>query len=170
MTKPTGRPRGRPRKPPKLEETPETAPANAEESEEVVIEERIAELEAELTGLEGPPPPLTATDIAQGAVALADKHEQRRSTTKRLLVAFKVKHLEIRRSRYEREMVPFVAAREAAGERLEELEGRRIELQEEIGKARADWGDANTRAESKAQHVRRIDREIRGLRGGGGTA
>ena len=67
-------------------------------------------------------------------------------------------------------MEPFVAAREEAGERLEELEAQRIALMEEIGRARADWGDDNTRAESKAQHIRAIDREIRELRGGGGTA
>jgi hypothetical protein len=35
-----------------------------EENEETVIEERISELEAELAALEGPPAPLTATDIA----------------------------------------------------------------------------------------------------------
>ena len=174
MTKPTGRPRGRPRKHPLPEdvagEATVSTTATVEESEETVIEERISELEAELAGLEGPPPPLTATDIAQGAVALVDKHEQRRSTIERLLVAFRVKLLEIRRARYERGMAPFVAARQAAGERLEDLKAQRIELQEEIGRARADWGDANTRAESKAQHIRAIDREIRELRGGGGTA
>ena len=170
MTKPTGRSRGRPRKNPLPEETsPQTtaagATATAEENEERVIEERIADLEAELATLEGPPPPLTATDIAQGAVALVDEHEQRRSTIERLLTAFRVKRLQIRRPRYEREMAPFVAARQGAGERLEALEAQRIALMEEIGKVRADWGDANTRTESKHQHIRYIDREIRELRG-----
>jgi hypothetical protein len=93
-----------------------------------------------------------------------DRHEQRRSTFERLLTAFKIKRLEIRRSRYERELAPLVAARQDAGERLEEIEAQRIALMEEIGKARADWGDANTRAESKAHHMRRIDREICELR------
>ena len=171
MTKATGRPRGRPRKNPLPEDAPApaTAPATAtaEDNEEGVIEERISELERELAALEGPPAPLSLTDIAQGAVALVDKHEQRRSTTERLLAAFKIKRLEIRRSRYEREMEPFIAARQAAGERLEELEAQRIALQEEIGKARADWGDANTRAISKEGHIRRLDREIRELRDGG---
>ena len=67
----------------------------------------------------------------------------------------------MRRSRYERELEPFVVAREAAGERLEELEAQRIALMEEMGKARADWGDANTRAESKAHHIRQKEREVR---------
>ena len=173
MTKPTGQPRGRSRKNP-LEKEAETTPDSTtttvdvgEENEEAVIEERIAQLERERASLEGPPAPLTLTDIAQGAVALVDKHEQRRSTTERLLAAFKIKRLEIRRSRYERELEPFIAARQAAGERLEELEAQRIALQEEIGKARADWGDANTRAISKEGHIRRLDREIRELRDGG---
>ena len=167
MSKPTGRPRGRPRKYPKPEDTTTGAAASVEENEEVVIEERILELEAELAALEGPPAPLTAVDIAQGAVALVDQHEQRRSTIERLLTAFKIKRLEMQRSRYEREMEPFIAARQAAGERLQELEAQRIALMEEMGKARADWGDANTRAESKAHHVRQIDRELRELRDGG---
>ncbi len=162
MTKPARHPRGRPRKhPPPAEDAPASTTATVEGNEEAVIEERISELEAELTPLEGPPAPLTATDIAQGAVALVDKHEQRRTTIERLLTAFKIKRLEMRRSRYERELEPFVVAREAAGERLEELEAQRIALMEEMGKARAEWGDANTRAESKAHHIRRIEREVR---------
>ena len=169
MTKPTGRPRKHPGPEEASETTVANAPtgttATAEENEETVIEERISELETELAALEGPPPPLTVTDIAQGAIALVDKHEQRRSTIERLLASFKVKLLEISRARYEREMEPFVAAREEAGERLEELEAHRIALMEGIGRARADWGDANTRAESKGQHIRCIDREIRELRG-----
>ena len=169
MTKPTGRPRGRPRKHPRPEDTTTGAAATAQENEEAIVEDRIAELEAELAALEGPPPPLTVTDIAQGAVALVDEHEQRRSTIERLLAAFKIKRIETRRTRYERELKPFVAARQSAGERLQELEAQRIALMEEIGRARADWGDANTRAESKAQHIRAIEREICELRGGGGT-
>ena len=152
------------------EEAPASTTATVEENEEQDVEERISELEAELATLEGPPPPLTATDIAQGAVALVDKHEQRLTTIERLLTAFKIKRLEMRRSRYEQEQAPFVAAREAAGERLQELEARRVALMEEIGKVRADWGDANTRAESKAHHIRAIDRELRELlRDGGRT-
>jgi len=154
MTKPTEKTRG-------------TAPAGVEENEEQVVEESISELEAELAALEGPPAPLTAVNIAQDAVALVDKHEQRRITIARLLAALKIKRLEIRRSRYVREQTPFIATREAAGERLVELETQRIALMEEIGKARADWGDANTRAESKAHHIRQIDRELRELRDGG---
>ena len=164
MTKPTGRPRGRPRKNPLPEEAPPSATATAEENEEGVIGERIADLEAELVLLEGPPPPLTAVEIAQG-VALVDEHEQRRGAIERLLAAYRIKRLEIHRNRYERELEPHAAAREAAGERLQELEAQRITLMEEIGKARADWGDANSRAESKRQHIRHIDREIRELRG-----
>ena len=157
MTKPTEKTRG-------------TAPAGVEENEEQVAEERISELEAELAALDGPPPPLSLTDIAQGAVALVDKHEQRRTTIELLLASMKIKRLEIRRGRSEREQEPFIAARQAAGERLEELEVQRIAMVEEIGKARADWGDANFRAESKGQHIRAIDREIRELRDGGRTA
>ena len=84
MTKPTGRPRGRPHKNPlpETETTPDstTTTVDVGENEEAVIEERIAQLERERASLEGPPAPLTAVDIAQGAVALVDKHEQRRST------------------------------------------------------------------------------------------
>jgi hypothetical protein len=152
MTKPTEKTRG-------------TAPAGVEENEEQVVEERISELEAELAALDGPPPPLSLTDIAQGAVALVDKHEGRRGTIEQLLAAYRIKRLEMQRSRYEREQEPFMTAREVAGERLEELEAQRIALMEEIGKARADWGDANVRAESKGQHIQAIDREIRELRG-----
>ena len=169
MTKSTGRPRGRPRKHPRPEDTATDAAHTVEENEEAVIEERISELEAELEALEGPPAPLTAVDIAQGAVALVDKHAQRRSTIERLLTAFRIKRLEMRRSRYERELEPFVTARQDAGERLVELEAQKIALMEETGKARADWGDANTRAESKVHHIRAIDREIRKLRDGGRT-
>jgi hypothetical protein len=119
MTKPTGRPRGRGRMHPCPEDAPASTTATVEENEEAVIEVRISELEAELAALEGPPAPLTATDIAQGAVTLVDKHEQRRTTIERLLTAYKIKRLEIRRSRYERALEPFIAAREAAGERLQ---------------------------------------------------
>ncbi len=168
MTNPTGRPRGRSRKNPLPEEAaPANTTATVERDEEQVIEDRISELEHELEALEGPPPPLTLTDIAQGAVALVDKHEQRRTTIERLLSAFRIKRLELRRARYEREIEPHAAAREAAGERLQELEAQRIKLQEEINQTRATWGDANTRAESKAHHIRRIDREIRELRSEG---
>ena len=170
MTKPTGRPRGRPRKHPRPEDAPATSATATVREDEEVIEERISELEAELASLEGPPPPLTATDIAQGAVALVDHHEQRRSTTQRLLNAFKAKRLEIRRSRYERELAPLLAARQDAGERLQDLEAQRVALMEEIGKVRADWGDASTRITSKESHIRRIERELRELRDGGRTA
>ena len=74
------------------EEAPAKAPAGttatAEENEEHAVERRISELEAELATLDGPPAPLTATDIAQGAVALLDVHEQRCTTAQRLLTAF----------------------------------------------------------------------------------
>ncbi len=106
MTKPAGHPRGRPRKHPRPEDAPASTMATVEGNEEAVIEERISELEAELTALEGPPAPLTATDIAQGAVALVDKHEQRHTAIEKLLSAFKIKRLEMRRSRYERELEP----------------------------------------------------------------
>jgi hypothetical protein len=150
MTKPTARAKG-------------AATATVEENEETVIEERIAELERERASLEGPPATLSLTDIAQGAVALVDRHEQRRSTVERLLAALKIKRLEIQRSRYEREREPFAAAREAAGQRLQELEAQRIALQEEIDDGRFEWSDANTRVLSIESHIRRIDREIKAL-------
>ena len=173
MTKPTGRPRGRPHKNPlpETETTPDstTTTVDVGENEEAVIEERIAQLERERASLEGPPAPLTLTDIAQGAVALVDKHEQRRSTIERLLAAYRIKRLEIQRKKYERKLEPHLATREKAGERLQELEAQRIALQEEIDKARIEWSDANTRVVSGESHVRRINREIRELEGGAGA-
>ncbi len=73
-----------------------TKTKDAAENEEAIVEQRIAELEQELASLDGPPPPLTLTDIAQGAVALVDKDEGRRKTVKRYLAALRIKRLEER--------------------------------------------------------------------------
>lgn len=154
MTKPTGRPRGRPRK----HSLPE------EGAERAAVEERIAEVEAELERLEEPPATAMATDLREPSVAILDKHERRRSTLQRLLAGLKIQLLEMERNKHERELEPHLRAREEAGQEIQRIEERECELHEEKMRARAAWGDANTRALSKERRIKETQRQIQELR------
>ena len=141
-----------------------TSSATEAENEEAIVEQRISELEAELASLDGPPPPLSLTDLAQGLVQRVDKDETRRRTIARYLSALKIKRLEMRRAKLERKLEPFREVQRTEGAKLEDLEAQRNALTEEINDARGLLGDANTRAMSLESHIRQIDREIDALR------
>jgi chromosome segregation ATPase len=136
----------------------------SEADEEAVVEKQIADLEQELTNLDGPPPPLTLTDISQGAVALVDKYETRRKTITRYLAALKIKRLELRKAGLERQLEPHREVQRTVGETLDALMTQWHALNEEISQLRGTLGDTNTRAGSIESHIRQIDREIAKLR------
>ncbi len=110
-----------------------TATVNVGENEEAIIGKRRG-AGGGASGPGWPSPSLTLTDIAQGAVALVDEHEGRRTTIDRFLAALKKRRLEIRESDLERKLEPHLEARQVAGEKLEALEEQRVALTEEIGK------------------------------------
>ena len=141
-----------------------TITKQAPENEEAIVEEQIAELEQELASLDGPPPPVTLTDLAQGLVQRVDKDETRRRTITRYLSALKIKRLEMRKASLERRLEPFREVQRAEGAKLEDLEAQINAHTEEIDAIRGLLGDANTRAMSLESHIRQIDREIDALR------
>ena len=141
-------------------------------TEDLLKEERkmdgeIERLEAERGELEAPARALTWDEIQAGAAEDLERREQRRGILPRLIVAAKVKRLELRRERYEREIEPLQKLRAEAHAKLEAVEAKRLQAVEEEEEARCEYGDAYTRIESRERRVKALDREIRELRGEG---
>ncbi len=141
-------------------------------AEDLVKEERtmdgeISRLEAERGELESPARALTWEEIQAGATEDLEKREARRGVLPRMIVAAKVKRLQIRQQRYEAEMEPFLKKREEAYESLQKATAKRLEAIEEEGAARGEYSDAHVRVTSHEQRIKEADREIRALRGEG---
>ena len=133
--------------------------------EEREMDAEISRLEAERTELESPVRVLTWEEIQAGAAEDLERREGRRGILPRLITAAKVRRLQIRRDRHEREAEPLRKLREDAHARLEAATAKRLEATEEENAARFDYSDANFRVESREERAREIEREIRALRG-----
>lgn len=133
--------------------------------EEHKMDTEIARLEAERQELESPARIPTWEEIEAGAVEDLERRERRRGILPRLIVAAKVKRLELRRERYEREAEPLRKTREEAHERLQEAARKRLEAVEAENAARYEWTDALRRIESREQRIKETNWEIRVLRG-----
>ncbi len=135
--------------------------------EEKSMDAEIEKLEAEERETNSPARALTWEEVQSGATEDLTRREARRGILPRLVVAAKVKRLQLRRERYEQEAEPFRKACEEAHERLQKATAKRLEAIEEENLARADYGGAHTRVMSREQRVKEANREIRELRGEG---
>ena len=141
-------------------------------AENLIEEERkmggeIARLQAEARELDSPARALTWDEIQAGAAEDLEKRERRRGILPRLIVAAKVKRLELRRERYEREAEPLTETRDEAGERLRAATAKRLRAVEEENAARYEYTDSQTRLDAIERRTNEIDREMRALRGEG---
>ncbi len=134
--------------------------------EEKRMDEEIGRLEAERRELEAPARVPTWDEIQTGAEDL-EKRERRRGIIGTLIVAARVKRLQIRRERYEAELAPLSRARDEAYERLEAARTKRILATEEENAARGPYSDASMRIQSCEGRIKGVDREIRDLKGEG---
>jgi len=133
--------------------------------EEREMDKEIERLEAEARELEAPARAFTWDEIRAGATEDLERRERRRGILPRLLTAAKVKRLEIRRERYEREGEPLHKSRDEAYEKLEAARTKRLEAIEEENAARYEYSDAFQRTQGHEKRMKAIDREIRELRG-----
>ncbi len=149
-----------------------TEQATKTEAERLLEEERkmdaeVERLEAEQQELNSPARVLTWDEIQAGAAEDLEKRERRRGILPRLIVAAKVKRLELRRERYEGEVEPLRKLAEEASERLQAATAKRLQAVEEENAARYEFADPQTRLDNIGRRTKEIDREIRALRGGG---
>jgi chromosome segregation ATPase len=135
--------------------------------EERKMDAEIERLEAEQRELASPSRALTWDEVQAGAAEDLEKRERRRAFLPRLVVAAKVKRLEIRRARLEAEAGPLRERRDEAHERLKTATAKRWEAVEEENAARYAYSNPNMRLESIERRTREIGREIRKLRGEG---
>ena len=131
--------------------------------EERKMDEEIRRLEAEARELEASDRALSWDQIQAGEDL--DKRERRRGILPRLIVAAKVKRLELRRERYERETEPLRKQREEAYARLEEAKTKRLQAEDEENAALYQYSDAFQQGQGQEKRLQAIDREIRALRG-----
>ncbi|MDP9487404.1 MAG: hypothetical protein M3Q49_16745 [Actinomycetota bacterium] len=135
--------------------------------EEKKMDREIEKLEAEERETNSPARVLTWEEIQAGAAEDLERREARRGLLPHLLAAAKIRRLEIRRERYEAEAEPFRELRREAHERLQAATAKRLEALEAENAARADYGGANARVESRERRVKEAAREIKALRGEG---
>ncbi len=145
--------------------TKQKAPAENLIEEEKKMDGEVARLEAEQAGLDGPASALTWEEVQSGAAGELEARERRRGILPRLIVAAKVRRLEVRREGYEAELGPLRERREKAHERLEAARAKRLEAAEEENAGRAEYSDAHLRVEGREARIKETDREIRRLRG-----
>ncbi len=149
-----------------------TQQATKTKAEDLVKEERtmdgeISRLEAEQRELDSPARVLSWGEIQSGAVEDLEKREIRRGILPRLLDAAKIRRLEIRRERLERESEPLHKLREDAHERLEAATAQRLKAIKEEDAARYEFADALAQTQGQEKRTKAIDRELRELRGEG---
>ncbi len=149
-----------------------TEQATKTEAERLLEEERtmdgeVSRLEAEQRELDSPARVLTWDEIQAGATEDLEKRERRRGILPRLLAAAKIRRLEIRRERLERESEPLDKLREDAHERLEAATAKRLEAIREEDAARYEFADALAQTQRQEKRAMAIDRELRELRGEG---
>ncbi len=135
--------------------------------EERTMDGEVSRLEAEQRELDSPARVLTWGEIQSGAVEDLEKRERRRGILPRLLAAAKIRRLEIRRERLERESEPLHELREDAHERLEAATAKRLEAIEKENAARYEFADALAQTQRQEKRAMAIDRELRELRGEG---
>lgn len=144
--------------------TAKEKPKNLAE-EERKMDKEIERLEAERLELEAPARALSWDEIQAGEDL--EKRERRRGILPRLIVAAKVKRLELRRERYERETEPLRAQRREAHARLEEAKTKRLDAIDEENKALYEYSDAFQRVQGQEKRLKAVDRELAELRGEG---
>ncbi len=133
--------------------------------EEKKMDAEISRLEAEQQELNSPGQALTWKEIEAGGAEDLERRERRRSIIPRLLAAAKIRRLEIRRERLERESEPLHKLREDAHERLEAATAKRLEAIKEEDAARYEFADALAQTQGQEKRTKAIDRELRELRG-----
>jgi hypothetical protein len=93
------------------------------QTEEREMDAEIERLENEHRDLQSPARALTWEEVQTGATEDLERREVRRGILPRLIVAAKVRRLQIRRERYEQEAEPLRKLREEAHERLQAATG-----------------------------------------------
>jgi hypothetical protein len=112
-------------------------------------------------------PGSTAEEVAAAAreVERLEDEERQRSSRPGPIAAAKIKLLELQRRQVEWEIEPLEVERAEAHERLEAAEAKYHEAIEERGRARSEWSRVHGLTQSREERIRRIDQEIRELKG-----
>ena len=93
------------------------------------------------------------------------RKEQRRGVLPRLIMAARVRRLELLRRRTESELEPLYTQRAAAYEKLERATAKKIEAQEEELEARTAYSHPHTLIEKRERRLKDLDRQLGELRG-----
>ena len=125
----------------------------------------IERLEAELQELEAPSRPFTWEEIQAGAIEDLDKRERRKNVLPRLIVAARVRQLEIRRERCEAQIGPLTERQSKAEVDLEDARVKRGEAAEREGAAAGKYSEAHTALRYARQELRQTERDLRALKG-----
>lgn len=149
----------------------------AEATTETTLDEEIAgmdreieRLEAERAELDAPARALTWDEIQAGAMEDLEARERRRGIVPRLIVAAKVKRLELHKAKWEREMEELAPVRDEAYARMEKAQAARVKAEEKEGLERAAWNRALYGVQGCEDRIKQADREIAELRGRGSRA
>jgi hypothetical protein len=130
----------------------------AELLEEEKMDAEVERLEAEQRELDSPARVLIWDEIHTGAAEELEKRERRRGILPRLIVAAKVKRLELIRERHEAELEPLRQTRDEAHKRLLADQEKRRQAVEEENAARYEYTDAKTRLDAIERRMKALDR------------
>lgn len=146
----------------------------AEATTETTLDEEIAgmdreigRLEAERAELDAPARALTWDEIQDGAMEDLEARERRRGIVPHLIVAAKVKRMELHKAKWEREMEELAPVRDEAYARMEKAQAARVKAEEKEGLERAEWNRALYGVQGCEGRIKQADREIAELRGKG---
>ena len=81
-----------------------------------------------------------------------------------LIKAGRIKKLELRRAKYERDLAPLMTRQEVSYEAMEEARARRIEAQEAENLAYAQWHDTHLRVGKLERAIKEPNTEIARLK------
>ena len=123
----------------------------------------IERLEAELRELEAPAHAFTWEELQAGVLEDMDKRERRKNVIPRLIVAAKVRQLQIRRERLEAEIGPLPERQEEAYAKLEEARAKRAEAEKREGAAAGEHSDAGMSLRLAQQGLRQTERDLKAL-------
>ena len=130
------------------------------------IGEELLKLDTEIenmeTELEAGEKPLVWDEAGSVEEIAAEQH--RLAILPRLIRAAKIKRLELKIKRHEREAEPLEVQRAKAYEALERAQAKRFEVEEQIAAARQAWSLPHVQLQSLERRIKDAERELSELR------
>jgi hypothetical protein len=130
------------------------------EEEIGALDEQIREMEAKFQEEEQP------LIWGEGYAEELEAREKRRVILPRLITATKVKRAELRIQRERQAAEPLQAQQEAAYNKMQRAEARKLKADEDLMAARSEWSGVHTRLEKIGRRIRNAEREIEALQEG----